>query len=199
MRKGALISPLVDWEYLLGGEEPVQKKRSPSRQQFPPLISVRRRAGSEVYRLDTMWHNCEFMGLSVTLLLWWLQPTGACDLEWEHWLLEVSQHDSWRPSSHLDSAKISPPPPYTHKLAGTGAQRLFIVQQRQVGRLGSQAANVDEEQWRDRGTQLRKTWARGGMLHVCYHLNSKRDETAFVLQYIWCCLTNIDKRFYIIT
>lgn len=43
------------------------------------------------------------------------------------------------------------------KLAGTGTNRLFIVQLRQVGRQGTQAANIDKKQGQDRVTYSRKT------------------------------------------
>lgn len=62
------------------------------------------------------------------------------------------------------------------KPAGTGTNGLFIVQQRQVGRQGRQAANVDKEQGRDRVTHSRKTWMRDGVQHLGYHLKPEHTH-----------------------
>lgn len=109
------------------------------------------------------------------LLLWWCKLSGAWDLEWEHWLLEVSQHGSCTPSSHPSQTQLNSPAALClpHKLAGTDTNRLFIAQQRQIGRQGSQAANIDKEHGRNRVTHSRKTWMRAGMQHLGYHMNRK--------------------------
>lgn len=83
---------------------------------------------------------------------------------------EVSRHG--RQSFPLQPPRLSQIHPLglPHKLAGTGSNRLFIVQQRQVDRRGSQAANIDKEQGRDLVTHSRKTWMRADVQHLGLHI-----------------------------
>lgn len=159
------------------GKEHIQEQRLHSKQSSLGLIrSVTRRARWEVLCHE---HN-------VTALNWW-DPifsgcvTGVCS----HYgvaLAECVILNGYTGCLKWVNMAVVPPPVkptqlyspaafgLPRKLAGTDTNRLFIVQLRQVGRQGSQAANIDKEQGRDRVAYSKKTWMRASMQHLGHHM-----------------------------
>lgn len=164
------MSPPGDREYPLGrakGKGKIQDKRSLHTQLGSFLISAK---GDK--------RKCVTVTKLKSSYLQWL-----CEYEGESPVEHMFQNGNTGCLNWINMAATSPPAPPTqlhspaalglpHKAAGTGTNRLFIVQQKQVGMQSSQAANIDKERGRDGPKHSRKIWTRAGVQHLGHYTST---------------------------